>query len=49
MGSVVTQNLMASGLPSEAGYTLGFLALSGVSLAAVLAAVTIPALPRSRR
>ncbi|RYJ06417.1 MAG: MFS transporter [Actinomycetales bacterium] len=43
MGSIVTASIVTStGLPSEAGYTIGFAALAGAFLVAALAALTIP-------
>jgi predicted MFS family arabinose efflux permease len=42
MGSIVTANLQPSGLPEESGYTMGFLLLAGISVAAVVAALIVP-------
>lgn len=43
MGSIVTASIVSgTGLPSEAGYTIGFAALAGAFLVAALAALTIP-------
>lgn len=45
--SVITAHPQAGGLPREAGFTTGFLLLTGISLAAALAALAVPATPRS--
>ncbi len=42
MGGIVTAHLTSSGLPSEAGYTIGFLALAGAFTIAAVAALLIP-------
>jgi predicted MFS family arabinose efflux permease len=42
MGSIVTANLQPSGFPNESGYTIGFLLLAGISIAAVIAALIVP-------
>lgn len=42
MGGIVTAHLTSSGLPSEAGYTIGFLALAGAFTVAAVAALLIP-------
>ncbi|MET7834991.1 MFS transporter [Micromonospora sediminicola] len=51
--AVITAHPQASGLPREAGFTAGFLLLTGISLAAALAALAVPsgrrARPRRRR
>jgi predicted MFS family arabinose efflux permease len=47
MGSIVTANLQASGFPDESGYTMGFLLLAGISVAAVAAALRVPAASRA--
>ena len=46
MASVVTANAGPSGLPSESGYTHGFLMLTGALVLAALAALLIPAVGR---
>ena len=47
MGSIVTANLQASGFPDESGYTIGFLLLAGISVAAVIAALIVPSARRA--
>jgi hypothetical protein len=47
MGSIVTANLQATGFPEESGYTLGFLLIAGVSIAAVIAALAVPSARRA--
>jgi EmrB/QacA subfamily drug resistance transporter len=47
MGSIVTGSLQPTGLPYEAGYADGFLMLAGISIAAVTAALIMPALRRA--
>jgi hypothetical protein len=47
MGSIVTANLQPSGFPNESGYTIGFLLLAGISIAAVIAAVIVPSARRA--
>lgn len=47
MGSIVTGQLQPSGLPAEAGYTNGFLLLTGTSVAAVIAALIVPSVRRT--
>lgn len=42
MGGIVTAHLTSSGLPSETGYTIGFLALAGAFTIAAVAALLIP-------
>lgn len=42
MGGIVTAHVTASGLPTEAGYTIGFLALAGAFTVAAIAALLIP-------
>ena len=42
MTGIVVGHVGASGLPSEGGYTIGFLVLAGAMLLAALAAVFIP-------
>ena len=42
MSSIVAATIMPDGFPAESGYTVGFLFLAGVTLAAVIAAVFIP-------
>ncbi len=49
MGSIVTGNLQPNGLPYEAGYTNGFLLLSGTSIAAFAAALVVPSVRRAHR
>jgi EmrB/QacA subfamily drug resistance transporter len=49
MGSIVTANLQSSGFPEESGYTIGFLLLAGISIAAVIAAVIVPSSRRARK
>jgi hypothetical protein len=43
MASIVTSQLMASGLPKEAGYTTGFAVMTAALLAAAAAGLLIPA------
>lgn len=47
MASIVAAHLGPSGLPSEAGYSQGFLTLGGALLLGAVAAILIPAIPRS--
>jgi predicted MFS family arabinose efflux permease len=47
MGSIVTATLQASGLAEESGYTIGFLLLAGISVAAVIAALIVPSARRA--
>ncbi|MFU8872603.1 MFS transporter [Micromonospora sp. SL4-19] len=42
VSSVITAHPQASGLPREAGFTMGFLVLTGIALAAVMAALIVP-------
>jgi EmrB/QacA subfamily drug resistance transporter len=49
MAGIVTSSLEASGLPKEAGYTMGFAALAGGLLLAALAATLIPSARRLGR
>ena len=42
MASIVTAHTLSSGLPREAGYTLGFAALGGALLLAAIAGLAIP-------
>ncbi|MDG4799678.1 MFS transporter [Micromonospora sp. WMMD980] len=46
--AVITADPQPSGLPREAGFTAGFLLLTGISLAAALAALAVPAGRRAR-
>ncbi|MFI7220870.1 MFS transporter [Micromonospora maritima] len=46
--AVITAHPQASGLPREAGFTAGFLLLTGISLAAALAALAVPSGRRAR-
>ncbi|MFB9234113.1 MFS transporter [Plantactinospora siamensis] len=46
VSGVITAHPQANGLPREAGFTLGFVVLAGLALAAVLAALTVPSSPR---
>ncbi|MFF4890824.1 MFS transporter [Micromonospora chersina] len=47
--TVITAHPQASGLPREAGFTMGFLLLTGISLAAALAALVVPSGRRTAR
>jgi predicted MFS family arabinose efflux permease len=47
MGSIVTADLQAGGFPTESGYTMGFLLLAGISVAAVIAALRVPSARRA--
>jgi MFS family permease len=49
MASVVTANAGPGGLPTETGYSNGFLMLTGALVLAVLAALLIPSVPRDPR
>ena len=49
MASVVTAHAGPTGLPSESGYTNGFLLLTGALLIAALAALLIPSVRRDPR
>ena len=49
MASIVTSGAQSSGLPAEAGYTDGFLMLTGISIAAVTAALLVPSARRAPR
>ncbi|MFE9205937.1 MFS transporter [Micromonospora sp. NPDC007230] len=42
VSGVITAHPQASGLPREAGFTLGFLVLTGIALAAAMAALIVP-------
>ncbi|MFJ7078940.1 MFS transporter [Streptomyces sp. NPDC098781] len=42
MGTIVTSNLQPTGLPQESGYTNGFLLFTGISVAALVAALIVP-------
>ncbi|PWU51681.1 MFS transporter [Micromonospora globispora] len=42
VSGVITAHPQANGLPREAGFTLGFLVLTGLSLAAMVAALAVP-------
>ncbi|MEH0845542.1 MFS transporter [Micromonospora sp. CPCC 205711] len=42
VSGVITAHPQANGLPREAGFTLGFLVLTGLALAALLAALVVP-------
>ncbi len=44
MGSIVTSTLRSNGLPTEAGYTVGFATLAGAAVLATVAALLIPKL-----
>jgi EmrB/QacA subfamily drug resistance transporter len=48
MASIVTSHLGPSGLPKEAGYTIGFAAMAGGLVLAALAGLLIPAAQRLR-
>jgi EmrB/QacA subfamily drug resistance transporter len=49
MASIVTSDAQANGLPQEVGYTSGFLMVTGISLAAVTAALLVPSVRRAPR
>ena len=42
MSSIVTSQLLKSGLPAESGYTRGFAFLAAITVVAILAAILIP-------
>ncbi|MCW3816975.1 MFS transporter [Micromonospora sp. DR5-3] len=42
VSGVITAHPQASGLPREAGFTMGFLVLTGIALAAAMAALVVP-------
>ncbi|MFF5171411.1 MFS transporter [Micromonospora sp. NPDC000089] len=42
VSGVITAHPQAGGLPREAGFTLGFLVLTGIALAAAIAALAVP-------
>ncbi|SBT48014.1 MFS transporter [Micromonospora narathiwatensis] len=42
VSGVITAHPQASGLPREAGFTMGFLVLTGIALAAAMAALIVP-------
>jgi MFS family permease len=48
MASIVTSHTLPSGLPKEAGYTAGFLMLTGAAVLAALAGTLIPRLHAAR-
>jgi MFS family permease len=48
MASIVTSQLGPSGLPKEAGYTIGFAAMAGGLVLAALAGLLIPSAQRLR-
>ena len=48
VSGVITAHPQASGLPRESGFTTGFLVLTGIALAAVLAALAVPSPRRAR-
>ena len=48
MASIVTSRLKSSGLPKEAGYTIGFAAMMGALILAALAGGLIPSARRTR-
>ncbi|MFD6567442.1 MFS transporter [Micromonospora profundi] len=47
VSGVITANPQANGLPREAGFTTGFLVLTGIALAAALAALAVPSARRA--
>ncbi len=49
MASIVTSQLAPSGLPKEAGYTIGFAAMAGGLVLAALAGLLLPAARRLRQ
>ncbi|MET8549921.1 MFS transporter [Micromonospora zamorensis] len=46
VSGVITANPQANGLPREAGFTMGFLVLTAIALAAALAALAVPSARR---
>src|SRR5260221_9708849 len=49
MASIVTSQLLPSGLPKESGYTTGFAVMAAGLVLAALAGLLIPSAPRPRR
>ncbi|WP_238434158.1 hypothetical protein [Micromonospora tarensis] len=47
VSGVITAHPQASGLPREAGFTMGFLVLTAIALAAALAALAVPSARRA--
>ena len=48
MASIVTSQLLPSGLPKESGYTIGFAAMAGALVLAALAGLLLPSARRRR-